>query len=375
MAVAAAPALKHTPLHKLHLDAGARFTAFAGYDMPVQYADGILREHLHTRAHAGLFDISHMGQIAIRGNARAAALEALTPADVIGLPPGRQRYALLTNNCGGIIDDIMIANLGDELILVVNAASMATVFKHLTTALAGRCTVTALTHLALLALQGPKAAAVLARLAPALAAMPFQSVVHEYIDGIPCRASRSGYTGEDGYEIMPPAAQAEKLARHLLAEPEVKLIGLGARDSLRLEAGLCLYGHDIGEQTPVLAAGLGWTIAAARRTGGTRAGGFPGAAALEHERAAGPAELRVGLLPAGRAPLRAGTELMDDTGATVGRITSGGFSPTLNRPLAMGYLRTDIARQRTPVFALLRSQRVTAAQTSLPFVPHRYYRN
>src|SRR5581483_3123184 len=364
---AASPALKHTPLYALHLEAGARFTAFAGYDMPVQYQDGIVREHLHTRAHAGLFDISHMGQISLRGDARATALESL--------PTGRQRYALLTSDRGGIIDDIMIANLGDELILVVNAARMAAVFKHLSTALAGRCAVTALADLALLALQGPEAAAVLARLAPALAAMPFQSVARAGIDGIPCRVSRSGYTGEDGYEIAPPADKAGQLARRLLAEPEVKFIGLGARDSLRLEAGLCLYGHDIDEQTSVLAAGLGWTIAPARRPGGARAGGFPGAAALERERATGPAERRAGLLPEGRAPLRDGTKLVDEAGATVGRITSGGFGPSLNRPIAMGYLRADIARRQTPVYALLRGRRVTVAQTQLAFVPHRYHRN
>lgn len=369
------PALKHTPLHALHVEAGARFTGFAGYDMPVQYKDGILREHQHTRTHAGLFDISHMGQITIRGDVRAAALESLTPADIVELPEGRQCYALLTNDRGGVIDDIMIANMGDELIMVVNAARKTVVFEHLSTALAGRCTILALSHLALLALQGPEAAAVMARLAPALATLPFLSVIHVNIGGIQCRVSRSGYTGEDGYEIALPADQAEQLARRLLKEPEVGLIGLGARDSLRLEAGLCLYGHDIDERTTVLAAGLGWTIAKTRRHGGARTGGFPGAAALEHERAVGPVELRVGLLPEGRAPLRADVALADATGTTAGRITSGGFSPSLQRPIAMGYLRTDDVRKRASAYAMLRGQRVPIVQTSLPFVPHRYYRN
>lgn len=369
------PVLKSTPLHALHAEAGARFTGFAGYDMPVHYTDGILREHLHTRAHAGLFDISHMGQIAIGGAQRAAAMESLTPADVTGLPRGRQCYALLTNDHGGIIDDVVIANLGDELILVVNAARVETVFGHLCATLAGRCTVSALTHLALLALQGPEAAAVLARLAPVLSTLPFQSVVNVDIDGIPCRASRSGYTGEDGYEIALPAGKAELLARQLLAQPKVKLIGLGARDSLRLEAGLCLYGQDIDEQTTALAAGLGWTIAKVRRAGGARAGGFPGASALEREWTSGPAEMRVGLLPVGRAPLRAGAALVDANDTTVGRITSGGFSPTLQRPIAMGYLRMEHAQQHAPVYASLRGQRVMITQTPLPFVSHHYHRN
>jgi aminomethyltransferase len=366
---------RRTPLHGLHLQAEAQFTAFAGWQMPLRYADGTLREHLHTRAHAGLFDISHMGQIALCGERRAAALEALTPADVIDLPAGRQRYALLTNHDGGIIDDIVIANTGFELILVVNAARTATVLPYLHEELGRACEIRHLDGLALLAVQGPAASATVATLAADLPAMPFQSVRTLDVDGTPCRISRSGYTGEDGYEIAVPASDACDLARRLLAQDGVQWIGLGARDSLRLEAGLCLYGHDIDERVTPLAAGLGWTWPAVRRPGGERAGGFPGAEELADELAAGPAMRRVGLLPEGRAPLREATGLLREDGNVVGRITSGLFSPSLERPIAMGYLRADCAQDNSPLHAMLRGRAIAVSRAALPFVPHRYHKN
>jgi len=362
-----------TPLHALHEAAGAVFTDFAGWRMPLRYPDGILHEHLHTRARAGLFDISHMGQIALRGEQRAQALETLTPADVLGLPVGRQRYALLTNAQGGIIDDIMIANTGDELVLVVNASRTTVVLAHLSNKLAGMCTVAPLDDLALLAVQGPEAVDAVASLAERLVTLPFQSV--RKIDGgdVHFRVSRSGYTGEDGFEIALPAAAACGFARKLIARPGVEWIGLGARDSLRLEAGLCLYGQDIDENTTVLDAGLGWTWPAVRRPGGERAGGFPGAGVLEREHIEGPAMRRVGLRPDGRAPLRAGTELFDAGDAPIGRISSGAFSPSLGRPVAMGYLRADHAGGTSAIHGMLRGRPVPVARTALPFVPHRYH--
>ncbi len=365
---------RSTPLHDLHLQAEAQFTEFAGWRMPLRYPDGTLREHLHTRAHAGLFDISHMGQIALRGARRAAALEALTPADVIDLPAGRQRYALLTNHEGGIIDDIVIANMGEELVLVVNAARTATVLPYLVGEIGRACEIRRLDDLALLAVQGPAASATVAALAAGLEAMPFQSVRMIDLGGVPCRVSRSGYTGEDGYEIAVPAADACDLARRLLAQADVRWVGLGARDSLRLEAGLCLHGHDIDEHTSVLAAGLDWTWSAVRRPGGARAGGFPGAEELADALAAGEATCRVGLLPEGRAPLRENTALLGEDGTIVGRITSGLFSPTLQRPIAMGYLRADCVAAAAPLHAMLRGRATAVGRAALPFVPHRYHR-
>lgn len=367
-------ALKRSPLHGLHVEAGARFTAFAGYEMPLYYPAGILREHLHTRTQAGLFDISHMGQIVITGAARAAWLERLTPADLVDLRPGRQRYALLTNEAGGIIDDVLIGNTGDHFLMVTNAARTPRVYEHLAAALSGGCVVEAHTDRALLALQGPAAAAVLSRHSPNLEALYFLDIARMSIAGIDCWVSRSGYTGEDGFEIALPASRAETLARRLLAEPEVRLVGLGARDTLRLEAGLCLYGQDIDETTTPAAAGLGFTVARARRPGGARPGGFPGAAAILHELKAGPGAIRTGLLPDGKVPVRAGTSLVDAEATEAGRITSGAYSPTLQRPIAMGYLQTREAQARRAIFALLRGQRIRIQPAALPFVPHRYYR-
>jgi aminomethyltransferase len=366
--------LKRSPLHGLHVEAGARFTAFAGYEMPLHYPAGIIQEHLHTRAQAGLFDISHMGQIAITGAARAAWLERLTPADLVDLRPGRQRYALLTNETGGIIDDVLIGNAGDHFLMVTNAAQTSHVYDRLTAAPGSGCAVEAHTDRALLALQGPAAAAVLSRHGPNLEALYFQDIARMAIAGIDCWVSRSGYTGEDGFEIALPASKAETLARHLLAEPEVRLIGLGARDTLRLEAGFCLYGQDIDETTTPAAASLGWTVARARRPGGARPGGFPGAAVILHELQAGPRAFRTGLLPDGKVPVRAGTSLVDAEDTEAGRITSGGYSPSLQRPIAMGYLRTREAQARQAIYAFLRGQRICIQPATLPFVPHRYCR-
>jgi aminomethyltransferase len=366
--------LKRSPLHGLHVEAGARFTAFAGYEMPLYYPAGILREHLHTRAQAGLFDISHMGQIAITGTARAAWLERLTPADLVDLRPGRQRYALLTNEAGGIIDDVLISNAGDHFLMVTNASRTPHVYEHLAAALSGGCAVEAHTDRALLALQGPAAAAVLSRHGPNLEALCFLDFARMAIAGIDCWVSRSGYTGEDGFEIALPASKAETLARRLLAEPEVRLIGLGARDTLRLEAGFCLYGQDIDGTTTPAAAGLSWTVARARRPGGARPGNFPGAAVILHELQAGPRAIRTGLLPEGKAPVRAGTSLVDAEAMEAGRITSGAYSPTMQRPIAMGYLPTQGAQAPQPIYALLRGQRIRIQPATLPFVPHRYYR-
>ncbi|MGH8676095.1 MAG: glycine cleavage system aminomethyltransferase GcvT, partial [Burkholderiales bacterium] len=292
---------------------------FAGYEMPVQYPAGILAEHRHTRAHASLFDVSHMGQARLRGIAAAAALESLVPVDVVGLPVGRQRYGFFTNDAGGILDDLMVTNAGDHLYLVVNAASKARDFELLK-----NLDPEILADRALLALQGPAAAPVMARLAPGLGSMPFMSVVAARIANFECQVSRSGYTGEDGFEISVAVGEAEALARLLLAQEGVAPAGLGARDSLRLEAGLCLYGHDLDEKTTPVEAGLAWAIQKVRRRGGARAGGFPGAEVIldqiEHcsERA------RVGILPEGRAPIREGEHLQDSTGRAVGRLTSGG---------------------------------------------------
>jgi aminomethyltransferase len=365
--------LLETPLHALHLELGARMVPFAGYAMPVQYPAGILKEHLHTRAAAGLFDVSHMGQATLAGAGAAAGLERLVPVDVQGLPPGRQRYALFTNEAGGILDDLMVANLGDRLFVVVNAGRKAHDFAHLAAHLGGFAPVA---DRALLALQGPAAGAVLSRHARGAAAMRFMDACELMVAGTPCLVSRSGYTGEDGFEISVPAEAAEKLARLLLAEPEVMPIGLGARDSLRLEAGLCLYGHDIDERTSPVEAGLDWAIQKVRRTGGARAGGFPGASRILGELARGPTRRRAGLLPEGRAPVREGADLFaDETGGDpVGRVTSGGFGPSLNAPVAMGFLPAALAVPGTRVYAGVRGRRLPVRVAAMPFVPNRFKR-
>jgi len=371
---------RRTPLNALHHELGARMVDFAGWEMPVQYPSGVLQEHHHTRVAAGLFDVSHMGQVVLRGAdpaALAAALERLVPQDVAGLAEGRQRYAFFTNAEGGIEDDLMVANRGDHLFLVVNAARRAEDLALLRAGLepAG-ITVKELEGRALLALQGPRAETVLAGLNPEVAAMSFMDVGTVALAGAECWASRSGYTGEDGFEISVPAAAAETLARALLHSPDVEPVGLGARDSLRLEAGLCLYGADIDAGTTPVEAGLGWAIQKARRTGGAREGGFPGAARLLGELADGAARARVGLRPQGRAPMRAGVELFEteEAGGPVGRVTSGGFGPTYGAPVAMGYVPSELAMQGRTLWGELRGKRLPVTVTDLPFVPANYKR-
>ena len=370
-----APAdLERTPLYELHRELGARMVPFAGYGMPVQYPSGIIKEHTHTRTAAGLFDVSHMGQVRLSGPGAAAALESLVPVDVADLAAGRQRYALFTNEQGGILDDLMVANYGDHLVLVVNAACKAQDLRHLRVHLADRCTIEPLGERALLALQGPQAGQVMARLAPAAARMVFMTVARIEIAGAPCFVSRSGYTGEDGFEISAPAEQAVALARRLLAQPEVAPVGLGARDSLRLEAGLCLHGHDIDAGTTPVEADLVWALSKARRADGARAGGYPGAAVIARELAHGVARRRVGLRPEDRVPVREGAELVDGTGRTVGRVTSGGFGPTVGGPIAMGYIETASARAGTKLEATVRGRPIAVEVVELPFVRQRYYR-
>ena len=360
--------LARTPLYALHQNLGAKLTAFAGYDMPVQYAAGIIAEHLHTRTKASLFDVSHMGQVVLAGADIAARFERLVPADVVGLHTGRVRYTLFTNERGGIIDDLMVAKDGEALRLVVNAARKAEDLAHLRTAL-GAGVVTYLEDRALIALQGPAAAAVLARLARGVEAMAFMSLASVEIAGIACHVTRSGYTGEDGYEISVPAADAEKLARRLLAEPEVAPAGLGARDTLRLEAGLCLYGNDIDESTTPVEADLAWTIQKRRR----EEGGFPGAAIIQRELAQGASRRRVGIKPEGRQIARGHTPIVDAAGKEIGMVTSGGFSPSLEGAIAMGYVPAALAAPGTALRLSVRGAERAAQIAPLPFVPHRYH--
>jgi aminomethyltransferase len=373
-------ALKHTPLHALHMELRARMVPFAGYDMPVQYPPGVLKEHLHTRAGAGLFDVSHMGQIVIRaksGDVRdaARALERLVPVDILDLAPGRLRYAFFTNAHGGILDDLMVANCGDHLLLVVNAACKATDEAHLRGQLGKECKVERLDR-ALIALQGPKAETALAILAPECTSMRFMDVRTLTLMGAECMGSRSGYTGEDGYEISTPADIAREIAEELLANADVAPIGLGARDSLRLEAGLCLYGSDIDDKTTPVEAGLSWAIQKERRSGGAREGGFSGAEIILGQLEHGTPRHRVGLRPEGRAPVRASAPLYveADASARMGSVTSGGFGPSLNAPIAMGYLAAALAVPGTRVFAEVRGNRLPIAVTALPFIVPKYKR-
>ena len=374
-------ALKQTPLHALHLAMGARMALFAGYDMPIHYPLGVLKEHLHTRSAAGLFDVSHMGQIALRPRSgrmadAARALERVVPADVLSLAPGRQRYAFFTNSSGGIIDDLMIGHCGEYLALVVNASRKDIDEWHLRDALLDTCTINVLEDRALLALQGPAAEAVLARLSPSSASMRFMDIRPISMAGVNCVISRSGYTGEDGFEISTPARDAEKVARALLADQVVTLVGLGARDSLRTEAGLCLYGCDIDESTTPAEAALDWAIPKVRRWGGARGGTFPGADVVLEQLERGASRCRVGLQPRGRAPVRAGVLLYADASASqsVGAVTSGTFGPSAAGPVAMGYVPRALSRPTTLLFADVRGNRLPVEVTELPFVPHRYKR-
>lgn len=366
--------LKRTPLSELHLELGAKLVPFAGYEMPVQYPGGIIAEHLHTRAEAGLFDVSHMGQIRIAADgfdAAAAALERLVPGDIRSLAPGRMRYTQFTTAAGGILDDLMASRLGEELFLVVNAGRKEADLAHLRERLATLARIEHLADRALLALQGPRAAAVLARFDPRATAMAFMSMGEIAIAGVPCLASRSGYTGEDGFEISMAAEHATAVARVLLGQPEVKPIGLGARDSLRLEAGLCLHGHDIDETTTPVEAGLTWSIGKRRRT----EGGFPGAASILEQIAEGPARKRVGILPEGRAPARENTDVTSAKGRLIGRVTSGGFGPSVGGPICMGYVERASAAEATQLQLMVRGTPRAAQVAALPFVPHRYKRD
>jgi aminomethyltransferase len=374
------PDLKHTPLHALNVELGGRMVPFAGYDMPVQFPAGVLKEHLHTRDAAGLFDVSHMGQIVLRpksGTLRdaALALESLVPVDIAGLGEGRQRYGFFTNESGGILDDLMIANRGDHLMLIVNAARKEADEAHLRAHLSGSCDISVLDR-ALIAVQGPGAAKWLSILSPPCAAMRFMDVASLTVVGAEYIVSRSGYTGEDGYEVSIPRDHAEHAVRALLAIDGIAPIGLGARDSLRLEAGLCLYGADITENTTPVEAALGWAIQPVRRAGGERAGGFPGAAVILDQLSNGAGRRRVGLKADGRQPVRGGAALYatEDGGDIIGSVTSGGFGPTLNAPVAMGYVPTALAQQDTTVFADVRGKRIAMTVTKLPFVPARFHR-
>ncbi|MDF0583694.1 glycine cleavage system aminomethyltransferase GcvT [Bradyrhizobium yuanmingense] len=373
--------LKRTPLYDLHVSLGGKMVPFAGYDMPVQYPAGVLKEHVHTRTKAGLFDVSHMGQLALRpksGNVEdaARALERLVPQDIVAIAAGRQRYAQFTNDDGGILDDLMVANFGDHLFLVVNAACKAEDEAQLRANLSDACVIEQLADRALIALQGPKAEAALAKFCADAPAMTFMDAGPHEVAGIKCFVSRSGYTGEDGFEISVPSGDAERLAKMLLEDPEVLPIGLGARDSLRLEAGLCLYGHDIDTTTTPVEAALEWSVQKSRRTGGARAGGFPGAAKILAHFDGGASRRRVGLRAEGRAPVREGALLFADAagGERIGQVTSGGFGPSLNAPVAMGYVPTNLSALGTKLFAEVRGQRLPLAVAAMPFVKNTYKR-
>ena len=369
---------KRTPLYRLHLLLGAKMVPFAGYEMPVSYRLGILKEHLHTRSKAGLFDVSHMGQACLVGPDHATtamALERLVPADLVNLAPGRQRYTQLLADDGGIIDDLMVtrpASSADDgrLLLVVNAARKEVDYAHLLQHLPASVRLEVAPERALLALQGPAAAQVMQQLSPIAAALAFMTAANVRLGAFDCHVSRSGYTGEDGFEIAVAAAGASELAELLLDKPGVEAIGLGARDSLRLEAGLCLYGHDIDETTSPIEAGLAWSIQKRRRA----EGGFPGARRVQDELSNGAQRRRVGIKPDGRAPAREGTEIQALLGERLGRVTSGGFGPSLNAPVAMGYVPAGCAALGTPVSLMVRGKALGASIAALPFVPHRYAR-
>jgi len=375
----AAPLLT-TPLNALHLELGARMVPFAGYSMPVQYPAGLMAEHLHTRSAAGLFDVSHMGQLRLVGPDAAAAFESLMPVDVIDLPVGKQRYGLLLNDAGGIIDDLMFFNRdyanGGDIFVIVNGACKVGDMAHIQAKIGARCEVIPMPEMALLALQGPQAVTALARLAPDVAELVFMTGGRFSVAGCDCFITRSGYTGEDGFEISVPATQADTLARALLAQPEVKPVGLGARNSLRLEAGLCLYGNDIDTTTTPVEASLNWAMQKVRRTGGARAGGFPGADKIlaQLDNPASLTRKRVGLIALERIPVRDHTALQSVDGAPIGEVTSGLLGPSINQPVAIGYVTPEFAALGTVIHALVRGKPVRMQVSAMPFVPTRYYR-
>lgn len=371
------PALLTTPLNALHLELGARMVPFAGYSMPVQYPAGLMSEHLHTRKAAGLFDVSHMGQLRLVGSDAAAAFESLMPVDVIDLPVGKQRYGMLLNDDGGILDDLMFFRVAqDELFVIVNGACKVADIAHISDRIGHRCQVQPLPDHGLLALQGPLAATVLARLAPGVEKLVFMTGGRFSIAGCECFVTRSGYTGEDGFEISVPGLQAEKLARALLSHPEVQPIGLGARNSLRLEAGLCLYGNDIDTTTTPPEAGLNWAVQKVRRTGGARAGGFPGAEKIlaQIDQPQILPRKRVGLVALERVPVREHTELQSLDGQRIGEVTSGLLGPSVNAPIAMGYVEPAHSSIGTRINAMVRGKAVPMEVRALPFLPANYYR-
>ena len=374
-APAAAPLLK-TPLHALHLELGARMVPFAGYEMPVQYPAGLMAEHKHTRSAAGLFDVSHMGQLRLVGADAAAAFESLMPVDVVDLPVGKQRYGLLLTDEGGIIDDLMFTRREDDLFVIVNGACKVGDIAHMQARIGSRCQVIPLPDHGLLALQGPQAVTALSRLLPGVEKLVFMSGGTFIWEKAELFITRSGYTGEDGFEISVPGDKAEALARALLAQPEVAPIGLGARNSLRLEAGLCLYGNDIDTTTTPVEAALTWAIQKVRRTGGARAGGFPGADKVmgQLDGRVPVARKRVGLKALERVPVREHTPLQDASGNTIGEVTSGLLGPTIDQPVALAYVDAALAASGTCVNALVRGKAVPMEVSALPFVPNRYYR-
>ena len=368
--------LLKTPLYSLHVELGARMVPFAGYLMPVQYPAGLMAEHLHTRTAAGLFDVSHMGQLRLEGTDAAAAFETLTPVDVIDLPEGKQRYGLLLNDEGGIMDDLMFFNTGSSIFIIVNGACKAPDIAHIQQKIGMRCSVIPMPEMALLALQGPQAVTALSRLAPGVEKLVFMTGGRFDVAGCDCFLTRSGYTGEDGFEISVHADQAEKLARALLAQPEVKPVGLGARNSLRLEAGLCLYGSDIDVSTTPVEASLNWAIQKVRRTGGARSGGFPGADKVLAQ-LVDPMRLtrkRVGLIALDRVPVRDHTALHALSGEAIGEVTSGLLGPSINEPVARGYVGLGFAAVGTQVNAMVRGKPVLMEVTSMPFVANNYFR-
>lgn len=368
--------LLETPLHDLHVKLGAKMVPFAGYSMPVQYPLGVMKEHVHTREKAGLFDVSHMGQVKVIGQGAAAALERLIPVDIVGLGEDRQRYGMFTNDSGGIMDDLMLANRGDHIFVVVNAACKGVDIAHMKAHLEPDVRVQEITDRSLLALQGPASEAVLSAFDPKAASMRFMDVATLNLNGAECWVSRSGYSGEDGYEISVPNEDAVALAEALLAHDDVEAIGLGARDSLRLEGGLCLYGQDIDAATSPVEGALTWAIQKVRRSGGARAGGFPGAEIIFAQIETAPVRKRVGLLPDGRAPMREGVALFasEAGGESIGAITSGGFGPTVGGPVAMGMIAAENCAIGTTVYGELRGKRLPLTVTKLPFVPANFKR-
>ncbi|MDB4138978.1 glycine cleavage system aminomethyltransferase GcvT [Candidatus Thioglobus sp.] len=367
--------IRITPLHQMHLDAGAKMVPFAGYDMPVSYPLGIKKEHNHTRQKAGLFDVSHMGQIRLSGENAKKALESIVPVDIIDLPLMKLRYALFTNKSGGVMDDLMVTNLGDEdLFLVVNAGCKNADFAHLQRTIGDDCKVEFLEDVALLALQGPLAHKVLSEIAPSISEMIFMTAKQVVINGIECLITRSGYTGEDGFEISLAAKDSEELAKLLLSNIEVEWVGLGARDSLRLEAGLSLYGHELDIHHSPVESSLGWALSKVRRTGGEREGNYLGFETIMRHINEGSESKVVGLQPQGRMPVRDGAMIEDELGNNVGKVTSGGFGPSINRPIAIARLKKSYIEKNSKLFALVRDKKIAVEIVSLPFVKQNYYR-